>query len=156
MKKYTNTQNNPKKINIKKFLKKSFKVLDKCVFNIKIKKNIKPNTSDASQFHHPPHVPSWTAHQLPNNNAQKLEIKAFFSILYKKSKPKGWLNNFNEKKVILNKIERKEKKKIVVRKKIKGWILFKVFVKSTLNSIKKGFNKIKWELIVKKSKSSTL
>ncbi len=31
-----------------------------------------PNVSDASQFHHPPHVPSCRAHQLPNQSAKAL------------------------------------------------------------------------------------
>ena len=37
-------------------------MLDKIINN-----KIKPKTSEASQFHQPPHEPSWRAHQLPKN-----------------------------------------------------------------------------------------
>ena len=30
-----------------------------------------PKVSDESQFHHPPHVPSWSAHQLPIHKATR-------------------------------------------------------------------------------------
>ena len=36
--------------------------------------NKSPKTSDGSQFHQPPHVPSCKAHQLPKNKASRLVV----------------------------------------------------------------------------------
>ena len=35
------------------------------------RRNKRPKVSEGSQFHHPPQVPSWTAHQLPKKRAVK-------------------------------------------------------------------------------------
>ena len=37
----------------------------------------RPKSSDGSQFHQPPHVPSWRAHQLPKKRAMKFTIMIF-------------------------------------------------------------------------------
>ena len=36
----------------------------------------KPKVSEASQFHHPPHVPSCNAHQLPIQSAERFTMSA--------------------------------------------------------------------------------
>ena len=45
---------------------------DVCITYKVSKKNSRPNTSEESQFHQPPHVPSWNAHQLPRMSAKRL------------------------------------------------------------------------------------
>jgi hypothetical protein len=37
-------------------------------------KNKNPKTSDASQFHQPPQVPSWSAHHAPNPKAKVVNL----------------------------------------------------------------------------------
>ena len=39
------------------------------MLNKENKRNNNPKVSEGSQFHHPPQVPSWTAHQLPRKSA---------------------------------------------------------------------------------------
>ena len=43
-----------------------------------MKEGNKPNSSDESQFHQPPQVPSCKAHQLPHKREMKLIVKANF------------------------------------------------------------------------------
>jgi len=47
------------------------------MFNKPIKVNKRPNTSEGSQFHQPPQVPSCNAHQLPKKSAIKFIFKIF-------------------------------------------------------------------------------
>lgn len=41
-----------------------------------MKETSRPNISDESQFHQPPHVPSWRAHQLPIQRAVKFTVSS--------------------------------------------------------------------------------
>jgi len=41
------------------------------MYNRPVKVNKSPKTSEGSQFHQPPHVPSCKAHQLPKKSADK-------------------------------------------------------------------------------------
>ena len=42
-----------------------------------------PRTSDGSQFHQPPQVPSCKAHQLPKNKAVRFRSKMYFMVCKK-------------------------------------------------------------------------
>lgn len=46
-------------------------IVFECVVDKTTKVTNKPKTSEESQFHHPPQVPSCNAHQLPIHNATK-------------------------------------------------------------------------------------
>ena len=55
-----------------------------CKVKVIEKKISNPNISDGSQFHQPPHEPSWYAHQLPSikeNEIEVAKIKAMFKSL---------------------------------------------------------------------------
>jgi hypothetical protein len=58
-----------------------------CIGNKQKIVSIKPKTSEASQFHQPPHVPSCNAHQLPKNKAKTLtaRIRIKFLLIRKSS-----------------------------------------------------------------------
>jgi hypothetical protein len=91
----------------------------------------KPNSSEGSQFHQPPQVPSCSAHQLPKKSATKLisTITPGQRILFRVVKELE--NCFISKKFIV-KTERSVIEEKRDRYNINGWYLFSAFKRSRL------------------------
>jgi hypothetical protein len=53
-----------------------------CIINKTNKLNKSPKTSEGSQFHQPPQVPSCNAHQLPKKSAKILNISINLTLTF--------------------------------------------------------------------------